>query len=198
MKSVKTKNIIIVFQIIAIIFLLLGIAGRIFQNQNYDLLLLGRPLIVPIYMTGFLLFYLAEMLMILLLFVKTEKKLIFITYIVLTPLILFHMYAWLISSSSDVSIKKNTYPEFNTTIIIENGDDLFGGYSKIYETKNNILLKYVTVIDGDPYPLENEASFDVKIENDRIIYTYEDDFSETHKKQLILEYKNGHFKAVTN
>ena len=196
-KSVKSKN-IIVFQIIAIIFLLLGIAGRILQNQDYDLLLFGRPLIVPIYMTGFLLFYLAEILVVLLLYIKTEKKLIFLTYIVLIPLILFHMYVWLISSSSHVSTKKNTYPEFNTTIIIENGYDLFGDYSRIYETKNNILLKYVAVIDGDPYPLGNDSSYDVKIEKNRIIYTYEDNFSETNKRQLILQYENGHFKEVTN
>lgn len=198
MKSVKSKNIVIIFQIIAIIFLLLGIAGRILQNQDYDLLLFGRPLIVPIYMTGFLLFYLAEILVVLLLYIKTEKKLIFLTYIVLIPLILFHMYVWLISSSSHVSTKKNTYPEFNTTIIIENGYDLFGDYSRIYETKNNFLLKYVAVIDGDPYPLGNDSSYDVKIENDTIIYTYDDNSSESNKSQLILKYENGHFKEVTN
>ena len=149
-------------------------------------------------MTAFLLFYLAEILVVLLLFIKTEKKLIFLTYIVLIPLILFHTYVWLISSSSHISTKKNTYPEFNTTIIIENGYDLLGGYSRIYETKNNILLKYVTVIGGDPYPLGNDSAYSVKIENDTIIYTYDDSSSESNKSQLILKYENGHFKEVTN
>ena len=194
MKSVKSKNIVIIFQIIAIIFLLFGIAGRILQNQDYDLLLFGRPLIIPIYMTGFLLFYLTEILVILLLFVKTNKKLFFLAYIVLIPLVLIHMFFMLITLSSDVSVKKNTYPEFDTTIIIESGDDLLGGYSRIYETKNNILIKRITDVYDAPYLLGN----DVKIENNRIIYTYEDIFSETNKRQLILQYENGHFKEVTN
>lgn len=194
MKSVKSKNIVIIFQIIAIIFLLLGIAGYILLYQDYDLLLFGRPLIIPIYMTGYLLFYLTEILVILLLFVKTNKKLFFLAYIVLIPLVLIHMYFMLITSSSDVSVKTNTYPEFDTTIIIESGDDLLGGYSRIYETKNNILIKRITDVYDAPYLLGN----DVKIENNRIIYTYEDNFSETNKRQLILQYENGHFKEVTN
>ena len=194
MKSVKSKNIVIIFQIIAIIFLLLGIAGYILLYQDYDLLLFGRPLIIPIYMTGFLLFYLTEILVILLLFVKTNKKLFFLAYIVLIPLVLIHMFFMLITLSSDVSVKKNTYPEFDTTIIIESGDDLLGGYSRIYETKNNILIKRITDVYDAPYLLGN----DVKIENNRIIYTYEDIFSETNKRQLILQYENGHFKEVTN
>ncbi len=194
MKNIKTKSIVIIFQIIAIIFLLLGIAGCILLYQDYDLLLFGRPLIIPIYMTGFLLFYLTEILVILLLSVKTNRKLFFLAYIVLIPLVLIHMYFMLITSSSDVSVKKNTYPEFDTTIIIESGDDLFGGYSRIYETKNDILIKHITDVYDAPYLLGN----DVKIEKNRIIYTYEDNFSETNKRQLILQYENGHFKEVTN
>ena len=102
----------------------------------------------------------------------------------------------IISLPSDVNTKMYKYPEFDTTIVIENGDDLFGNYSRIYETKNKVLLKYITDLDGTPSPLGYESSYDVEIINNKIIYTYEDDFNETIKNQLILEYENGHFKEV--
>lgn len=190
----NSKLTIIIFQICAVIFLLLGLIGRILLNQDYDLLLFGRPILINSCMICFLLFYLIEFLVIALLFIKTNKASFFLTYIVLIPLILIHIYFMIISSSSDVSIEKNHYPEFDTTIIIENGDDLFGYYSRIYETKNNILLKKLAVVDGG---LGYESSYDVEIKNNKIIYTYEDDFDENIKNQLILEYENGHFKEVT-
>lgn len=196
----KTKNnvkkCVIIFQSFSIIFLILGIVGRVLQNQDYDLLLFGKPLLFQLYMICFLLFYLVETLAILVLFIKTKKKLLFLTYLVLIPLILFQIFGLCFSSSSDVSIKMHKYPEFDTTIVIENGSDLFGGYSQIYETKNKILLKDIALLDGDPYPLGYEALNDVEIKNNRIIYTYNDDSEETGKNQLIIEYENGHFKEV--
>ena len=191
----NSKLTIFIFQICAVIFLLLGLIGRILLNQDYDLLFFGRPTLISSCMICFLLFYLIEFLVIALLFIKTNKASFFLTYIVLIPLILIHIYFMIISSSSDVSIEKNHYPEFDTTIIIENGDDLFGYYSRIYETKNNILLKKLAVVDGG---LSFESSYDVEIKNNKIIYTYEDDFDENIKNQLILEYENGHFKEVTD
>ena len=104
----------------------------------------------------------------------------------------------LISFPSDVTTKIYKYSEFDTAIVIENGDDLFGDYSRIYETQNEVLLKYITVLDGTPSPLGYEASYDVKIKDNNIIYTYNDDFDETIQNQLILEYKSGHFKEVTD
>lgn len=189
------KRTVIIFQICAVIFLLSGLIGRVLLNQDYDLLLFGRPTLISSSMICFLLFYLIELLVIALLFKKTNKASFFLTYIVLIPLVLIHIYFMVISSSSDVSIEKNHYPEFDTTIIIENGDDLFGFYSRIYETKNNILLKKLATVDGG---LNYGSSYDVEIKNNKIIYTYNDDFDETVKNQLILEYENGHFKEVTN
>ena len=194
----NTKLTIIIFQILAVIFFLLGIAGRILQNQDYDLLLLGRPIIAYMFMICFLLSYLTEFLVISLLFEKTNKAAFFLTYIVLIPLTLLHIYCMIISLPSDVTTKMYKYPEFDTAIVIENGDDLFGDYSRIYETQNEVLLKYITVLDGTPSPLGYEASYDVKIKDNKIIYTYNDDFDETVQNQLILEYKNGHFKEVTD
>jgi|GEM_PF-4381419 len=194
----NSKLTIIIFQICAVIFFLLGIAGRILQKHDYDLLFLGRPIIAYFFMICFLLSYSTEFLVISLLFKKTNKASFFLTYIILIPLTLFHIYCMFISLPSDVTTKMYKYPEFDTTIVIENGDDLFGDYSRIYETKNKILLKYITVLDGTPSPLGYETSYDVEIKNNKIIYTYNDDFDETVKNQLILEYENGHFKEVTD
>lgn len=104
----------------------------------------------------------------------------------------------IISLPSDVTTKMYKYPEFDTAIVIENGDDLFGDYSRIYETQNKVLLKYITVLDGTPSPLGYESSYDAEIKNNKIIYTYNDDFDETVQNQIILEYENGHFKEVTD
>ncbi len=198
----KTKNnvkkSVIIFQVFAIIFFLLGIAGRILQNQDYDLLLFGRPVLAYMFMICFLLSYSTEFLVISLLFEKTKNASFFLTYIILIPLTLFHIYCMIISLPSGVTTKTYKYPEFDTTIVIENGDDLFGNYSRIYETNNKVLLKYITVLDGTPSPLGYESSYDVEFKNNKIIYTYNDDFDETVKNQLILEYENGHFKEVIN
>lgn len=200
-KPMKTKNnvkkCVIIFQSFSIIFLILGIVGRVLQNQDYDLLLFGKPLLFQLYTICFLLFYLVETLAILVLFIKTKKKLLFLTYLVLIPLILFQIFALCFSSSFDTSIKLYKYPEFDTTIVIENSSDLLGDYSSVYETKNNILLKDLAIIDGTPCPLGDESLCDVKIENNKVIYVYGDSFSGSEKKQLILEYENGHFKEVT-
>ncbi len=198
MKTKNTKRTFIIFQILAVIFLLLGFAGRILQNQDYDLLLFGRPILFQAFMICFLIFYFIEALTIWRLFEKIKKKLLFITYLIFIPLIVFQLFALWFSSSSDVSIKMHKYPEFDTTIVIENGSDLFGGYSQIYETKNKILLRDIALLDGDPNPLGYEALDNVEIKNNKIIYTYNDDSEETGKNQLILEYENGHFKEVTD
>ena len=192
----KLKRTIIISQTLAFIFFLLGIAGRILQNQDYDLLLFGRPFLFQTFTICFLLFYLVETLAILVLFNKTKKKLLFLTYLVLIPLILFQIFALYFSSSFDTSIKLYKYPKFDTTIVIENSADLLGDYSSVYETKNNILLKDLAIIDGTPCPLGDESLCDVKIENNKVIYIYRDGFSGSDKKQLILEYENGHFKEV--
>ena len=192
----NSKLTIIIFQVLAVIFLLLGFAGRILQNQNYDLLLFGRPFLFQSFMICFLIFYFIEALTIWRLFEKTKKKLLFITYLIFIPLIVFQLFALWFSSSFDTSIKLYKYPEFDTTIVIENSSDLLGDYSSVYETKNNILLKELAIIDGTPCPLGDESLCDVKIENNKVIYIYGDSFSESDQKQLILEYENGHFKEV--
>ena len=75
MKTKNTKRTFIIFQILAVIFLLLGFAGRILQNQDYDLLLFGRPILFQAFMICFLIFYFIEALTIWRLFEKIKKKL---------------------------------------------------------------------------------------------------------------------------
>lgn len=196
----KTKNTVkktvIIFQVFAILFLILGFLGGFLRTHDYDILLFDRTVLMPLCMFCFLLFYLLETIMVIVLVIKTEKSLIFLTYLVLVPLILLHLYVWFIGSSTVYSVNIYKYPEFDTAIVIENGDDLFGIYANIYETKNNFLLKDIAYLDECLYP-QNENSANVKIKDNKIIYTYYDSFDDCNQ-QLILEYDNGHFKEVTD
>ena len=187
--SIKRK--FFIYQVFAISFFVLGIIGRIFQNSDYDILLFRKPIIYSLYMICFLLFYITEVLSIVFLFKKTQKKLVLLTYLILIPLLILHFFTWFISSSTTISTKLYKYPEFETAILIENGHDLLGNHSRIFETQNNFVIKKVALVTGVEPPLEDDSSFDVKIYKDKIIYTYDDGFD---KQQLALKYNNGHFK----
>ena len=142
-------------------------------------------------MICFLLFYITEVLSIVFLFKKTRRKSVLLTYLILIPLLILHLFTWFISSSTTISTKLYKYPEFETAILIENGHDLLGNHSRVFETQNNFVIKKVALITGVESPLEDDSSFDVKIYKDKIIYTYDDGFD---KQQLVLKYNNGHFK----
>lgn len=185
----SVKKTVLIFQVFAILSLVLGFVIRLLFSKDYDLLLFGRAVLMELYMPCFLIFYLLEAINVLVVFLKTQKGMIFLTYLVLIPLILLHLYCCLISSSTVYSVEKYNYPEFDTTIVIENGDDLFGPYADFYETKNGFILKKVTYLGENLY-LDENSSNSVEIKDNKIVYNYNDGFDDL---QLILEYKNGHF-----
>lgn len=191
----NTKKTVIISQFFVIIFFSLGIIGRIVQNHDYDILLFKTPAIDFLYMMFFMVSYLIEFLTIFFLIKKTKKKLFLFTYLILIPLIVLHIFTWFVSSSTTTSIKLYKHPKFDTAIVIENGHDLLGDYYCIYENSNNILLRKIAVTSSGTSSSEEDASYDVKIEDDKIIFTYEDGFD---KNQLILEYNNGRFEEKTS
>ncbi|MBO5433080.1 MAG: hypothetical protein J6A43_03370 [Clostridia bacterium] len=187
----NTKKLVFISQFFVIVFLSLGIIGRIFQNYGYDILLFKKPAIDFLYMMCFLISYLIEFLTIFFLIKKTKKKLFLFTYLILLPLTVLHIFTWFVSSSTTTLTKLYKYPEFDTAIVIESGHDLLGDYYRFYETSNNILMKKITVTSSGMSSLEDETSYDIKTVNGTIIFTYEDGFDEN---QIILEYNNGHFE----
>ena len=192
----NTKRIIGILQMLAVFFLLSGIICRIFFHYEYDLLLFGKPFILNLTLICFFFFYLIEVVSIVFIVKKTKKKLFFLTYLILIPLLFFQIFVVFFTSSSDIKKEIYKYPEFDASIVMVNGHDLFGDYTEIYETQNNIVLKSIAVIDADS--LEDESLFDIEIEGNKLIYTFHGESSDEDDEQVVLAYNDGHFKEVTD
>ncbi len=188
------KKTIIISQILACLFLVCGFLCMFYTKQGYELLVFGKTIILDLCFAFLLSFLLTEIIFVIILVKKGTKPLILLTYLVLIPLTLFNLYSWAALSSTTTAVKLYEYPEFDTSIVIENGDDLMGDYAHIYETKSKILLKDVACI-GNSLALEDKTLFDIKVEGNEIIYTYNEyDSDEDPKQQLVLVYSDGHFK----
>lgn len=188
------KKAIIISQILGCLFLVCAFLCLFYLKQGYELLVFEKTIILDLHFAFSLGFILTEIILVIILVKKGMKPLILLTYLVLIPLTLLLLYSWLACSSTTTAIKIYKYPEFDTAIVIENGDDLMGDYAHIYETKNKILLKDVACI-GNSLALEDKTLFDIKVEGNEIIYTYNEyDSDEYSKQQLVLVYSDGHFK----
>lgn len=190
----NVKKTILISQILGCLFLVCSFLCWFYFKQGYELLIFEKTIILDLQFAFSLGFILTEIILVIILVKKGIKPLILLTYLVLIPLTLFSLYSWAALSSTTAALKIYEYPEFDTAIVIENGDDLMGDYAHIYETKNNILLKDVACI-GNALALEDKTLFDIKVEGNEIIYTYNEYESDEHsKQQLVLVYSDGHFE----
>lgn len=198
----KSKNLYIwIFQIFAVIFLLIGISSKLLLNNGYELYIFENTCLYFVYQIGYLLFLMTEFVMLIVLAIKKKKFLFLIGNVVLIPLLLIQGSATNSATDAEPTTKLYSYENFDTDIVISSKSFLFSGSSVIYERSNSILLHKIATVHGDDgyAPLKEESKFKVAIDDEKITYIYYFDgysLSDELLKEIVLKYDNGHFKQI--
>ena len=198
----KQKNIYVwVFQIFAVIFLLMGISSKLLLNNGYELYLFENICLYFVYQIGYLLFLLTEFLLFIVLAIKKKRLLFLIGNIALLPLLLIQGFAADFAVYAEATTKSYSYENFDTEIVISSRSFLLSGTSTIYEKTNPFFLHKVAYADGDDgyAPLKDESKFKVTVDEEKITYIYYFDgysLSDESMEIIVLKYDNGHFKQI--
>ena len=196
--KIKVKQILLLSQIPAILFLLIYFLCKILLKNGYEIYLFGSTWLKIIHDISFTVFLIIEFVAVIVLTVKTKKRLLIILNIILLPILLLQIFATDFKIDTVRSIKEYSFEEFDKNIVIENRSYLLSGNSIIHEKVNGFFIRKVTSIDGDDgrCPLENESEFSIEIIDNQICFYYFFDYdrSEDAIKKHIIKYENGHFE----
>ena len=198
----KTKSLYIwIFQIFAVIFLLIGISSELLLNNEYELFLFENTCLYFVYQIGYLLFLITEFVMFIVLTIKKKKLLFLIGNIILLPLLLIQGFAADFAVYAEATTKLYSYENFDADIVISSRSLLLSGNSTIYEKNDSILIHKIARADGDDgyAPLKDESKFKVTVDDKKITYIYYFDgysLSDESMEVIVLKYDDGHFKQI--
>ena len=193
----KVKQILLLSQTPAILFLLIYFVCKILLKNDYELYLFGSTWLKIIHDISFTIFLIIEFIAVIVLIAKTKKLLLIILNIILLPILLLQIFATDFKIDTVRSIKEYSFEEFEKDIVIENRSYLLSGNSIIHEKVNGFFIRKVTSIDGDDgrCPLHNESEFSIEVIDNQICFYYFFDYdrSEDAIQKHIIKYENGHF-----
>lgn len=198
----KVKQILLLSQTPAILFLLIYFVCKILLKNDYELYLFGSTWLKIIHDISFTIFLIIEFIAVIVLIVKSKKLLLIILNIILLPILLLQIFATDFKIDTVRSIKEYSFEEFDKNIVIENRSFLLGGDSIIHEKANKLLIRKVTSVGGDDgrCPLADESEFTVEVTDNQICFYYFFDYdrSEDAIQKHIIKYDNGHFVEGEN
>lgn len=193
----KVKQILLLSQTPAILFLLIYFVCKILLKNNYELFLFGSTWLKTTHDMSFTIFLVIEFIAVIILIVKTKKLLLIVLDVVLLPILFLQIFATDFKIDTVRSIKEYSFEQFEKSIVIENRSYLLSGNSIIHEKVNSFLIRKVTSVDGDDgrCPLENESEFSVEVIDNQIVFYYFFDYnrSEDAIEKCSIKYENGHF-----
>lgn len=198
----KVKQILLLSQTPAILFLLIYFVCKILLKNDYELYLFGSTWLKIIHDISFTIFLIIEFISVIILIVKTKKLLLIVLDVILLPILLLQIFATDFKIDTVRSIKEYSFEEFEKDIVIENRSYLLSGNSIIHEKINSFLIRKVSSIGGDDgrCPLADESEFTVEVTDNQICFYYFFDYdrSEDAIQKHIIKYDNGHFVEGEN
>ena len=132
----KAKQILLLSQTPAILFLLIYFVCKILLKNDYELYLFGSTWLKIIHDISFTIFLIIEFIAVIVLIVKSKKLLLIILNIILLPILLLQIFATDFKIDTVRSIKEYSFEEFEKDIVIENRSYLLSGNSIIHEKVN--------------------------------------------------------------
>lgn len=148
MKNIKTKSIVIIFQIVSLVFLLFSVISALLIKNGYEIFIFGNICLYIVKDIGLLLFLLSEFIMFIVIAIKNKKPLFIIANVILLPLLLLQLAAIDFTLTCKPDAKLYSYEEFNKDIVIVNRSFLLSGDSYILE-KDGVLVKLLASASGD-------------------------------------------------
>lgn len=184
------RKTIIITQSFAV-FLFLSSLTNFFLPDGYYLKMFNC--ITPIYI--FLFFLLYESILLLIFIIRKRKYILFISYSVIIPIIIYVAFLTLFSSFPSYKLKLENYDK---EILIENRSFLLGGSSCIFEVENAFVVRFVDDVGGDDgySPLWDNNSYKIIYNDNGFEVMYWIGAGEKEMLHRYYEYKDGNIVLV--